>query len=104
MHELMPLVQISQLLAISQNLFLCMLVCFALTVIEKIEQHIFKFCQKHGHSCLEAYDMIHKAFGNESLGRTQVEEWFRQSKEGWTSVESDECSREALHTQESTDD
>jgi hypothetical protein len=74
MHELMPLVQISQLLAISQNLFLCMLVCVALTVTEKIEQRIFfKFCQKHGHSCSEAYDMIHKTFENESLGCTQVE-------------------------------
>jgi len=72
---------------------------------EKIEQCMcIKFCQKHGHSCSETYGMIHKAFGNESLGHTQVEEWFRQFKEGWTSVESDECSREALHKQESTDD
>jgi hypothetical protein len=48
--------------------------------------------------------MFHKAFGNESLGHTEVKEWFRQFKEGRTSVESDECSREALHKQESTDD
>jgi len=101
MHELMPLVRISQLLAFSQNLFLCMLVCVTLTMTEKIEQRFFiKFCQKHGHSCSEAYDMIHKTFGNESLDHTQVEEWFRQFKGRRISVESDECSREALHKQE----
>jgi len=48
--------------------------------------------------------MIHKAFGNESLGHTQVNKWFQQFKEGRTSVESDEFSREALQKQGSTDD
>jgi len=72
---------------------------------KKIEQCIcIKFCQKHGQSCSETYIMIHNVFGNESLGLTQVKEWFRQFEEGRTSVESDECSREALHKQESTDD
>lgn len=105
MHEVLSPIQISQLLAISQNLFLCMLVCVTLTMTEKIEQRIcIKFCQKPGHSCSETYDMIHKAFGNEALGHTQAKEWFRQFKEGRTPVEIGECSREALHKQESTDD
>jgi len=83
MHELLPSVRISQLLAISQNRFLCMLVCVALTMTEKTEQCIcIKFCQKHGHSCTETYNMIHKAFGNESLGRTQVKKWFLEVQRG----------------------
>jgi hypothetical protein len=35
--------------------------------------------------------MIQKTFGNEAMGHTHVKEWFRLFKEGWTSVESDEC-------------
>jgi AraC-like DNA-binding protein len=60
---------------------------------EKVEQHIcIKFCQKVGHSSSETYDIIQKAFGNEAMGCTQVKEWFRHFKEGWTSAESDEHS------------
>jgi hypothetical protein len=36
--------------------------------------------------------MIQKAFENEAMGHTQVQEWFRRFKEGWMSAESDECS------------
>ena len=36
--------------------------------------------------------MIQKAFGNKAMGCTQVKEWFKLFKEGWTSVESDELS------------
>jgi hypothetical protein len=36
--------------------------------------------------------MFQKAFGNETMGRTQVTEWFRRFKEGRTSVEGDERS------------
>jgi hypothetical protein len=65
----------------------------ALTMTKKVEQHIcIKFCQKLGHSCSETYDMIQKAFGNDTMGHTQVEEWFRWFKEGWMLVESDESS------------
>jgi hypothetical protein len=60
---------------------------------ETAEQSIcIKYCQKLGHSCSETYNMIQKAFGNKAMGHTQVKEWFKQFKEGWTSVESDECS------------
>jgi len=66
------------------------IVDIALTMTKKVEQHIcIKFCQKLGHSCSETYNMIQKAFGNDTMGRTQVKEWFRWFKEGWMLVESD---------------
>jgi len=36
--------------------------------------------------------MIQKAFGNDTMGCMQVEEWFRWFKEGWMLAESDESS------------
>jgi len=60
---------------------------------ETVEQSIcIKYYQKLGHSCSETYNMIQKAFGNKAMGHTQVKEWFKRFKKGWTSVESDECS------------
>jgi transposase len=60
---------------------------------EKVDQHIcIKFYQKLGHSSSETYDLIQKAFWNEAMGHTQVTEWFRQFREGWTSLKSDERS------------
>ena len=68
-------------------------VCVAFTMTETAEQSIcIKYCQKLGHSCSENYDMIQKAFGNKAMGRTRIKEWFKQFKEGWTSVESDKSS------------
>jgi hypothetical protein len=65
----------------------------ALTTTTSVEQHIcIKFCQKLGHSYSETYDMIQQAFGNDTMGHTQAEEWFRWFKEGWMSVESDKSS------------
>ena len=48
-----------------------------------------KFCQKLEENCIETYDMIKVAFGEDSGGRSRVFEWFRRVKEGQTSVESD---------------
>ena len=65
----------------------------AFTMTEKVEQHIcIKLCQKLGHSYSETYDMILKASGTDTMGHTQVEEWFRWFKEGRMSVEGDERS------------
>jgi hypothetical protein len=36
--------------------------------------------------------MVQKAFGNETMGYTEVKEWFWQFIEVWSSVEGDECS------------
>jgi len=46
-----------------------------------VEQHIcIKFCQKLGHWCSETYDMIQQAFGNDTMGHTQVESGLGGSK------------------------
>jgi len=39
-----------------------------------------KFCQKLGHSCLETYNMIQKAFGNKTMGCTHVKDGLGSSK------------------------
>ena len=68
-------------------------VCVALKMTETVEQHIcIMFCSKLGHLWSETYDMIQKAYGNKAIGLTQVMEWFKQFKEGWTSVDRDERS------------
>jgi hypothetical protein len=65
----------------------------ALTMTEKVEQHIcMQFCQKLGHLCSETYDMIQKTFGHEAMGHIQAKEWFRWFKKGQMSVQSAECS------------
>jgi hypothetical protein len=68
-----------------------LIVHVTLMMTEKVEQrNCIKFCQKLGHSCSETCDMIQKAFGNEAVNHMQVKDWFRQFREGWTSVKSDE--------------
>jgi len=60
-------------------------------ITEKVEQrNCIKFCQKLGHSCLETYDVIQRAFMNEAIYHMQGKDWFRQFREGWTTVKSDE--------------
>jgi hypothetical protein len=89
MCELLPPAQIAQLLAVSQNLLLCVLYLVTLTMTEKAERrNCIKFCQKLQHSRSETYDMIQKACGNEAMGHMQVKNWFRLFNEGWTSVKS----------------
>lgn len=64
---------------------------------ERIEQRIcIKFCQKLGHSASETIAMIRKVYGDESMGDTQIKEWFRRFKNGRISVESDERSGRPL--------
>jgi hypothetical protein len=51
-------------------------------MIEKTEQVCIKFCQKLGKTCTETYSMTKMAFGEDSMSRTQVFEWFRHFKDG----------------------
>jgi len=43
--------------------------------------------------CTETYDIITMAFGEDSMGRSRVFEWFRRVKEVQTFVERDKTSR-----------
>ena len=50
-------------------------------MIEKTDQRICtKFCFNLGKSCTETIEMIQKAFVDESMGITQIKEWYRRLK------------------------
>ena len=56
---------------------------------ESTEQCIcIKFCFKIRKTATETYQLLRQAYGEDAMGRTQVFDWFRQFKEGRTSVES----------------
>ena len=57
---------------------------------ERTDQRIcIKFCFNLGKSCTEKIEMIQKAFVDESMGITQIKEWYRRFKNNSTSVDSD---------------
>ena len=57
---------------------------------ERTDQRIcIKFCFNLGKSCTETIEMIQKAFVDESIGITQIKEWYRRFKNARTSVDSD---------------
>jgi hypothetical protein len=71
-----------------KNASVCAVV--ALRITEKPEQRVrIKFRQNVGKTCTGLYDMIKMAFGEHSMSRTQVIEWFRSFEGGRTSVDSD---------------
>jgi len=41
---------------------------------------------------LETHRMLKEAFGDNALGQTQTYEWFKRFKNGWISVNDEECS------------
>ena len=56
---------------------------------ENHEQRIcIKFCVKLENTSTETYDMIQKAFPDNSMSRSRVFEWYRRFKEGRNSVDS----------------
>ncbi|KAG8273306.1 hypothetical protein J6590_023818 [Homalodisca vitripennis] len=55
---------------------------------ERTRQEIsIKFCFNLGKSSTDTIEMLQKAIGNESMGTTQIKEWYRRFKNGCTSVE-----------------
>ena len=57
---------------------------------ERTDQRIcIKFCFNLGKSCIETIEMIQNAFLDESMGITQIKEWYRRLKNGRISVDSD---------------
>ncbi|XP_026804291.1 protein GVQW3-like isoform X1 [Rhopalosiphum maidis] len=58
---------------------------------ENTEQRVcIKFCHKLGKTATETYQMLLLAYGDETMSRARVFEWFKRFKEGRTTVESDE--------------
>jgi hypothetical protein len=59
----------------------------------KIKEHVcIKFCVKLGDSTTETLDMLHEAFGENSLSRTAIFEWHSCFKAGHRPVEDDKRS------------
>jgi hypothetical protein len=59
----------------------------------KIEQRVcYKLCVNLDKSATETLEMLHEAFGEHSLSRTAVFEWYSRFKVGRVSVEDDERS------------
>ena len=57
---------------------------------EKQDQRIcIKFCFQLGKTSSETIQMMQKAFGNEYMSKTRIEEWYNRFKGGRTSVDSD---------------
>ena len=55
----------------------------ALGITETTEQRLcIKFCENLGKTCAETYDIIKMAFGENSMSRTHVFQWFRCFEEG----------------------
>ena len=58
---------------------------------ENMEQRVcIRFCHKLGKTATETYQMLLLAYGDETMSRARVFEWFKRFKEGRTTVESDE--------------
>ncbi|XP_026822225.1 protein GVQW3-like [Rhopalosiphum maidis] len=58
---------------------------------ENTEQRVcIKFCHKLRKTATETYQMLLLAYGDETMSRARVFEWFKRFKEGRTTVESDE--------------
>jgi hypothetical protein len=48
------------------------------------QQYCIKFCQKLGDSKAETIRKIQHTFGDDTMGATQIKEWFNDFKDGHT--------------------
>ena len=79
-----------QLAAVGRGSNTCVHVIEIFRMCESTEQRIcIKFYFKIGKTATETYQLLQQAYSEDAVGRTQVFDWFRQFKEGRTSVESD---------------
>jgi len=79
-----------QLAVVGRGSNTCVYVIVIFTMCESTEQRsCIKFCFKIGKTATETYQLLHQAYGEDAMGRTQVFDWFRRFKVGRTSVESD---------------
>ena len=80
----------AQLAVVFRGSNTCVYVIATFTMCESTEQRIcIKFCFKIGKTATETYQLLQQVYGEDAMGRTQVFDWFRRSKEGRSSVQSD---------------
>ena len=76
----------AHLAVVGRGINTCVYVIAIFTMCESTEQRIcIKFCFKIGKTATETYHLLQQAYGEDTMGRTQVFDWFRRR----TSVESD---------------
>ena len=80
----------AQLAVVGRGSSTCVYVIAIFMMCESTEQRIcIKFCFKKRKTSTETYQLLQQAYGEDEMDRKQVFDWFRQFKEGRTSVESD---------------
>ena len=80
---------LAQLAVVGRGSNTCVYVIAIFMMCESTEQHIcIKFCFKIRKTTTETFQVLQQAYGEDAMGRTQMFDWFRQFKEGRTSVES----------------
>jgi len=80
----------AQLSVVGRGSNTCVYVIAIFTMCESTEQRIcIKFCFKIVKTATETYQLLQQAYGEDTMGRTQVFDWLRRFKEGRTSSESD---------------
>ena len=73
----------AQLAAVGRGSNTCIYVIAIFTMCERTEQGIsIKFCFKIGKTATETYQLLQQAYSEDTLGRTQVFDWFRRFKDG----------------------
>ncbi|KAF0718345.1 protein GVQW3-like, partial [Aphis craccivora] len=74
-----------------QDIFPTQFVLISVFVMSEInEQRVcIKFCLKLGKNATETYTMIKTAFGDDSLSRSVIFEWFKRFKDGRQSTKDD---------------
>jgi len=83
----------AQLAVVGHRSNTCVYVIAIFTMCESTKQCIcIKFFFKIRKTATETYQLLQQAYGEDAMGHTQVFDWFRQFKEGRTSVESNPCS------------
>jgi len=69
----------AQLAAVGRGINMCVYVIAIFMMCESTEQRIcIKFCFKIRKTATETYQLLQQTYGEDTMGRTQVFDWFRQ--------------------------
>jgi len=63
----------------------------------KMKQRVITLCVKANKTGSETFDMLHIAYGDDTLSRSRTFEWHRRFKAGRKSTEDDQCVGDQNH-------